>query len=147
MKALNGQSTGSSISASDWNQLPSEIQNVIEDAGLTLADGVVIQLAIAISHYVARSDFYTGAGTANAQTLTPIGSIEVPDAYLIGMRVRWRPSNNNTGAATIDVDGLGAQTIVQEDGSTALAAGNLNTARMSEAWYDGTNFVLVSRNW
>jgi hypothetical protein len=59
----------------------------------------------------------TVGGTANAITLT---LSPVPDAYRIGMEVHLTPAANSTGAATINVNGLGVKSIVRSDGSALL---------------------------
>lgn len=64
-------------------------------------------------------------------------------AYATGMIIKFTPANNNTGAATINIDGLGAKSIVKGDG-TALAAGDLQASTMHFCVYDGTNFVLLN---
>lgn len=142
MKDMNGQVTGGNLPAADFNEIASEVQNVIEDAGITLSTSFTNQLAEAIAHYSAISTFYTGGGAANAQTLTPIPSLEAPPAYVDGMRVHWRPSLANTAATTIDVDSLGAKALVTEAG-VALVGAELATTADAEARYDGTSFRLI----
>lgn len=80
-----------------------------------------------------------GAGTANAQTVTYSPAITL---YTIGQVVSWTPSAANTGAATLNVNALGAKTIVKA-GGTALAANDLTTTALALAWYDGTDFELL----
>jgi hypothetical protein len=145
MEDLNDKITGGNLSATEWNEVPSELQNVIEQLGHTLSAGDLNQLGKAIAGYGASGDFYTGGGTADAQTLTKIGTKQAPAFLTDGMRVRWRPSVNNTGAATINVNALGVKSIVLEDAS-ALAAGDLSTTRDALARYDLANdrFVLAN---
>lgn len=136
MLALDNQSIGSNVSPSEFNQLPSEIQNTIEDTQQTLDTTILEQLGRAISDYVMRGIFYTGGGTAAAQTLATIGSMESPPAYRHGMRVKWRPSNASVGGGTtIDVNSLGVKTLEQED-ATAIIANDLITTKDAEARYD-----------
>jgi len=142
---LNDKITGGTLSAAEWNQVPSELQNVIEQLGLALSNGDLNQLGKAIAGYVGGGDFYTGGGAANAQTLTKIGTKQAPAVLLDGLRVRWRPSVNNTAGATINVNSLGAKSVVREDAS-ALSANDLGTTRDALARYDLANdrFVLAN---
>jgi len=80
----------------------------------------------------------TGGGTANAQTVTYAPAITV---YTTGQIVSWLPSNANSGAATLNVNALGAKTIVKFGGA-ALISSDLTTTAIAFAVYDGTNFEL-----
>lgn len=51
-------------------------------------------------------------------------------------------ANTNTGASTLDVNGLGAKSIVK-NGSTALVSGDIVVDRVYIMMYDGTNFQMI----
>lgn len=142
MEDLNDFETGDGLPADKWNQVPSEVQNVITTSGQSLDGDDTEQLGKAVAEYVARASHYVGAGTADAQTLTPHDSLLAPSAYAIGMRVAWQPSlANATTAPTIAVAGLDAKTVVTADGS-AIQIGDLETGRDEIAVYDGAEFRL-----
>jgi hypothetical protein len=82
----------------------------------------------------------TAGGTANALTLSIGGA---PSAYAAGQRYAFVVAANNTGAATLAVNGLGVKSIRRPDGST-LAAGDLVAGTLVAVTYDGTNFRLAS---
>jgi hypothetical protein len=82
----------------------------------------------------------TASGTANALTLSIGGA---PGSYAAGQRYAFVVAVNNTGAATLAVNGLGAQSVRRPDGST-LAAGDLVAGTLVAVTYDGTNFRLAS---
>lgn len=77
-----------------------------------------------------------GATDAYAITLSP-----VPASYTTGMVVYFTANTVNTGAATLNVNGLGAKTIVKGV-NTTLADGDIATGQFVTVIYDGTNFVL-----
>jgi len=60
---------------------------------------------------------------------------------LSGMNFSVSFANNNTGAATLNIDGIGAKAIVK-NGSTALVSGDLVANRYYNLVYDGTNFQI-----
>lgn len=60
-------------------------------------------------------------GSANAYTLTFTASFT---SYTDGIVIYWVPSNTNTGASTININGLGVINIINPDGS-ALVAGEI----------------------
>lgn len=82
------------------------------------------------------------ASVAGTNTIT--GSM-TPDlgSYSSGMMVIFTPANNCTGATTINIDSLGAKSIVKGDG-TALESGDLQASTVHFLVYDGTNFVLIN---
>jgi hypothetical protein len=81
----------------------------------------------------------TAGGTANALTLSIGGA---PSAYAAGQRYAFVVAANNTGAATLNVNGLGVKSIRRPDGST-LAADDLVAGTLVAVTYDGTNFRLA----
>lgn len=82
-------------------------------------------------------------GSANAYVLT---YTVAPASYATGERYAFRANFANTGAATLNVNGLGAKNIRKGDGSTALAANDILNGQAVEVAYDGTQFQLVSRS-
>ncbi len=81
----------------------------------------------------------SGVAGAYAIALSP-----APAAYAAGQRFVFRAANANSGAATLDVDSLGAMPIVHPDGQE-LQAGDIPANGIVEVVYDGTDFVFVSR--
>jgi hypothetical protein len=64
-------------------------------------------------------------------------------AYTRGMTLSFVVVNTNTGAVTIDVDGLGAKEITFS-GSNPLVAGQLTANALVIIEYDGTRFQLMN---
>lgn len=79
----------------------------------------------------------TAGGTADALTITLTPAIT---AYTAGQSFRFIANANNTGAATININGAGAKAI-QNDGS-ALAADGIVSGKIYEIIYDGTQFQI-----
>ena len=145
MQDLNDKVTGSTLSAAEWNEVPSEIQNVIEALGIALSSGDLDQLGKAISGYSANGSFYTDSGSANAYVLTPIGNKESPPAYAEGMVSEFIAGNANTAAATANVGGLGVINIRLRGGIIIPAAGDILTTRPTRLIYrtsPSTHFEL-----
>lgn len=78
-------------------------------------------------------------GSANAQTLT---YAVAPAAYVQGQRFMFIPNFTNTGATTLNVNGLGAVAINVNGG--ALVGGELRIGGVAEVVYDGSIFRLLS---
>ena len=89
-----------------------------------------------------QSTYYGGTdtGSANAYILTFTANFT---SYVAGTVIYWVPSNTNTGNSTLDVNGLGALSIVNPDGSNvipgAIVANQVTTVAIS-----GGKFVLLS---
>ncbi|MBB4230021.1 phage tail protein [Rhizobium mongolense] len=78
--------------------------------------------------------------SGNAYSLT----YDVPPvAYEIGEFFSFFVSATNTGAATLNINGMGAKALVVTDGS-ALKAGDITAGMPVTATYNGTHFRLVS---
>lgn len=73
-----------------------------------------------------------------AITLTP-----APTAYVTGQRFIFKAGTANTGAATLNVNSLGAKTI-KKNYNVDLLTGDILANQIVEVVYDGTNFQLVS---
>ncbi len=80
------------------------------------------------------------AGAANAYTLTL--NETGYSAYFAGMWFACVIVATNTGASTINVNGIGAATITDRGGN-ALTGGELQAGGIYEFRYDGTNFQLM----
>ena len=79
-----------------------------------------------------------GSTTANTHTLTLSPAVT---SYVAGQRFIFKSGSTNTGAATLNVNGLGAKSLVKGV-STALAAGDITSGEVVEAVYDGNNFQI-----
>lgn len=85
-------------------------------------------------------NYAVDSGLADAYVITPAPAIS---AYAAGQRFHVKITNTNTGASTLNVNGVGVTAIKRPDGS-ALSAGDLATGRIYSLKYDGTNFVVES---
>lgn len=63
--------------------------------------------------------------------------------YTTGMTVSFIPVAANTGAVTLDLDGLGAKNVTF-DASTVLTANALAVGKIATLEYDGTRFQLIN---
>jgi hypothetical protein len=92
-----------------------------------------VQSSASKSVTVTGTNTYTG-------TITPTLT-----AYTAGNTFTFVVPNTNTGACTINIDGLGAKAITR-DGSTALVAGDLVANSEVAIVYDGTQFQVLNSN-
>jgi hypothetical protein len=129
------------LDSDNLNGKKTEINNLISTSGQTPSDGVLDQMPKAVSMYAARGDFYTDSGSANAYIASTVGSQVAPITYENGMRVRFVPANNNTGASTVNVDGLGIKDIKLADGTDPQADVIVSGTEL-RLRYDGTDFVI-----
>jgi hypothetical protein len=77
----------------------------------------------------------TGTNTLTGVSVPPYTS------YVAGMTLSFIPVTTNTGAVTLDLDGLGAKNVFVGS-STALSSGDLVAGRIAQIQYDGTRFQL-----
>jgi len=138
------------LPAVKFNSMVDELENSIVDTGQTLEGAISTdkQIQIAMATYASGSDFYTDSGSANAYALNVVGSKQSPHAYFDGMIARFRPTNANSGASTVNINSLGALPIVYQDGTTALAGGSLVTTHDALIRYSASvgKFILLNNN-
>lgn len=84
----------------------------------------------------------TTGGAGNAYTLTS-ASGNALTAYAAGNIVTFKANHTNTGAATLNVDGLGAKGL-KKFGTTDVVANDIEINNLILAIYDGTNFQIMS---
>jgi hypothetical protein len=82
------------------------------------------------------------ASVAGTDTITASTS-PVTTAYANGQTYRFVAANTNTGAVTVNINGLGAKAITK-NGATALAAGDIVANTAYSIYYDGTQFQLTN---
>jgi hypothetical protein len=105
-------------------QLLRDVVDSIVDSGFNLYDD---------------NSYITAAGT-NTYTATD----STITAYTAGQIFRVLFTNANTGAATLNINSLGAKNI-KKNVSTALASGDIVAGQVYYLAYDGTNIQIVGR--
>lgn len=102
--------------------------------------------ASARTDYAAAGQVQDGAlvyaGTSSGTNTITCSLTPAITAYATGMVIRFKAGGTNTGAATINVNSVGAKSI-KKNVSSALVAGDITTGGMYEVAYDGTNFQLI----
>lgn len=81
----------------------------------------------------------TSGGTSTAYTITLSPAIT---AYATGQTFRWIANATVTGAATINVNSVGAKTLQRQ--GTALIGNEFKTGDIVEMVYDGTQFQIIN---
>jgi hypothetical protein len=88
-----------------------------------------------------RYDRAPGYGTATGTNAKTITLNPAPTSYYDGLCFAFKNATQNTGAVTINVNGLGARPIKKPNGND-IAAGNLKANSVYTVRYNGTNFIL-----
>jgi len=84
--------------------------------------------------------FITAAGT-NTYTVTYTYPLSATYFSFLDLYIKF--TNGNTGASTLNVNGLGAKAI-KKNVSSALVSGDIVAGGVYELLYDGTDFQIVS---
>lgn len=126
-----------------WNflmyWLTGQADGVIEKSGLVTDDSDLTRLAKAIRRQ--RLNWFTAGGTATVMTITPDPAF-ASLAELIGVPLFIKPPGAATGAATLNVNGLGAIAINRSDG-TPVEAWDWSDIDYVPVMYDGTRFQML----
>jgi hypothetical protein len=106
----------------------------------TKADNAATQASVDthLADYVRQAGYGTTAGVASTYTLTLSPALT---SYTAGVGVTVKINIANTGASTINVNGLGAKSILDSKGN-AMTTGKLRLNGVYTLRYDGTNFIL-----
>lgn len=125
----------------DWlNSIQEEICAVVDAAGITLDKTVRTQLLQAIQFFVQNPPFANSTSAANSYVAS-LGA--PPPAYFQGMLVIIRFTHGNTGAATLNLNALGAEAITYTTGA-ALTGGEIPDSGIGIFVFDGTNFQIIN---
>ena len=89
--------------------------------------------------YSGTTNYAVDSGVVDAYAIT----LPNVDVYADGLKVRVKIGNTNTGAATLNVSGLGARAIKRAD-RTDVASGDLRAEETHEFIYSASTFVLTT---
>jgi hypothetical protein len=89
------------------------------------------------------SDWAVGVQDAGATDAYAVTVAPAPAAYVTGLTVVFKANTANTGAATLNVNSLGAKTI-KKFKDQDLGDNNIKAGGWHLLVYDGTNFQLLS---
>ena len=137
------------MSVYEWST--NAIDNQTADPGVNWQEGQnadtvnnsarAMMAALAALHLQTSGSIQAG-GTGGAYTFTsPAGHAFA--AYQAGLDVTFRANHENTAAPTLNVDGLGAKSIVSSGGD-AISARAIKNGAVVRVVYDGTNFRALS---
>ena len=110
------------------------------DTGGTGAQVTAVPSNLAVMNQNNPHTYAASTGSANAYVLTlapAVGSLAA------GQRFTFNANFSNTGAATLNVNGLGATTI-KKFHDQDLANGDIESGQIVEVVYDGTNFQFMN---
>lgn len=105
-------------------------------------DADLAAIAAAINDPLTYAVYAVDSGAANAYVIT-LAPAPANQAALLGVPVTFKAANANTTASTLNPNALGAQNIVNRDGTT-LVAGQIPLNGIATVIWDGTNYQLQS---
>jgi len=147
MQDLNDKINGSELPPEEWNEVPSELQNLITSVGQSLSALDLQQVVKAVARYGTSGVFYEIDGTevANTKNIVPFNDLVGVDAYTEGLVVIFNADvPNTTTTPQINLNGLGNRSCTRQYGANvALQSGDITG--VSIFVYDGTRFALVNR--
>jgi len=152
MQSMNSKITGNTLTAAEWNQPMTELQNCITKAGLALSAGNLNQLGIAIARAAGGGSYFmNAAGTADAIELDLVlTAMVLPTAYFRGMHIEWVAVDTNTTNVTITITPIASVKKLLMPDYSEIPAGLIVEDVKYEAWYDDTAdgatgaFILVA---
>ncbi|HRS54719.1 MAG TPA: hypothetical protein P5250_08450 [Bacteroidales bacterium] len=109
---------------------------------LNVASPTNINDAVNVQNIQEGSLVYANSSGSNNNYI--INLSPAPTTYTTGMVINFKASFNNTGAVTVNVNGLG-NIPVKKNYNNDLAAGDIKTNQLVSIMYDGNNFQMLSQ--
>lgn len=160
LPAGNPVTTGTTISSTWANSTLSDMATALTGSiasdGQTTASGNLpmggfihtnVGNATVRTNYASAGQVQDGTLTyltsvAGTNTITAVAAVGMT-AYATGQKFTFVSAGANTGAATININSIGAKALTK-NGATALSAGDIPSGAAVEVVYDGTQFQVVS---
>lgn len=133
-KFLNGAATAA-FTQVNTTDLMTAVSGPLAGNGSSVAAATATQISAPV--------FCSDAGSTDAYACTLSPTIS---SYVTGTRYRFKANTANTGAASINLNALGAKTIVKVAGgiTTTLIDNDIRAGQWLDIVYDGTNMQLQS---
>jgi len=112
------------------------------DDHLRLIKSVLKNTFVGFTGLIVGTGVEAQGATVNDFTVTVVPA---PAAYTANFFIGFKATHANTGATTIQVNALGTKSLTAIDGQ-ALVTGDITANEYVVAWYNGTQFYLVSGN-
>jgi len=128
------KTTGDIYTAAEFTQFKNEVQNAIISSSQGLISNS-IQLKQALSRYSANGASYIASGTGDAIELSEIDANDPITAYYNMQSFLFVATATNTGAATINVNSLGAKAVKKDGWIDDVEAGNIEIGKLYSAVY------------
>lgn len=113
--------------------------NIADDKAWFRSDNGIIELQTIKRHQSGNTIYAIATGTDTyTATISPAIS-----GYSTGMSFNILFANANTGASTLNLNGLGAVAL-KKSASVALASGDIVAGAFFQVVYDGTNFQITT---
>lgn len=144
--SATGAWAGKAGQIAEWSSAAWAFSVTSDGHGISLPDGRVFEKIggtyiekLALDTQSGKWSYAVAGGTANALT---VELVPAPSAYNAGMTVRLKLVSTNTGAATLNVSGLGAKPILRPNGAEVIA-GDLSLGGVIQLVYDGQSFAMT----
>ena len=144
----NGTTADATQVMADFNQIVSNVNSNAANSGANSNITSLTGLTTPLGPTFGGSSVYTGGtstGSANAQVVSTS-----PNGFTLtyGKRVVFIAGLTNTTAATLSINGTTATNVYYPtpSGPLPLVGGEMKSGNIVEAWFDGTQFQLITNN-
>ena len=154
----DGAVLNSSLSVAEYSVLIASPGETVDAGGVSFFDAMAYGSANTVGWKIKQVEESVTAlttlmnsrvnATYNVQTTSGTGTITATadsaiTSYSVGQKFTVKFANANTGAATININGIGAKSLFQYDSSGAKVNPTIVANMLSQIAYDGTDFVVL----
>ncbi|UZQ86042.1 hypothetical protein ODU73_000437 [Thermoclostridium stercorarium] len=144
LKKLDQKVENIEVPVTSVNGKTGDVELTADDVGAETPAGAQAKADAAAAAAVAAHDTkekhiaYAVASGTNTYTVSIPGISQLVE----GMSIKVKFANGNTGASTMNINGLGAKSIVKGNGG-ALTSGYIKAGQILHLVYTGSNFQLL----
>jgi hypothetical protein len=121
------------------------VQTCVNNSGASRVDCTPsLNTSVALTIGTAQSGAPVFCNSTNGTTAysCSLASTSALTTYSTGMFVLLRTNASNTGACTVNIDGVGIKNIKQKDGTTDPTSGQITSGQFYWLFYDGSVFRM-----
>lgn len=141
LQQKNDFETWQAIQKQEYLTWIESIKDILDENVAANLAARIASLEQTVNPHIADLVKHNNYGTATGTNTLVVTLASAPATLTEGFTLRFKNTTANTGATTLNVNGLGAKPL-RKNGGITLSAGNLKAGGVYTVCYDGASFIL-----